>query len=81
MTLDHDTLTLKEGTSAVLTASVEPSTVQESVRWSSDLPDFVSVDQNGKVTAHMLVTTATITALCGGKYAQCRVKVIEDDTF
>lgn len=47
---------------AQLTAVITPKNAQDkSVTWSSDNPDQISVDQNGKIESHILGGSATIT--------------------
>ena len=62
VTLSADTLELdvKPGsitTTAQLTATVEPTTADKSVTWSSTNPAVASVDQSGNVTANSIGTT------------------------
>lgn len=57
------------GESAVLVATVTDSTGaprDESVTWSSSDPSVVEVDQDGKLTTHAALGSATITASAGG---------------
>ncbi|MCM1180997.1 MAG: Ig-like domain-containing protein [Clostridium sp.] len=71
VTLNKTSLTLKEGESEILEATVEPSGI---ARWTSDKPSVAMVDNSGKVTA-VGVGTAQITATAGGKSAVCTVTV------
>ena len=74
ITLDKSELSLKVGSSDVLTATVKPDdATDKSVQWSSSDASIAKVD-NGKVTA-LKSGTATITAECGGKKAECKVTV------
>ncbi|MDE6433790.1 MAG: Ig-like domain-containing protein [Lachnospiraceae bacterium] len=71
VTLNKTSLTLKEGASEILEATVDPS---GTVKWTSDKPSVATVDSSGKVTA-VGVGTANITASAGGKSANCTVTV------
>ena len=73
--LDKTTLELVEGDNTTLTATVDPSdATDKTVAWSSDKPDFATVDNSGKVTA-VAPGTAVITAKAGDKTATCTVAV------
>ena len=73
--LNKTELTLVEGESETLTATVYPSDATEkTVTWSSNAPAVATVDNNGKVTAGA-EGNAIITASAGNKTAQCRVTV------
>ncbi|MBQ8070492.1 MAG: Ig-like domain-containing protein [Bacteroidales bacterium] len=72
--LDKTSLSLKEGESAVLTATVKPdNATDKTVSWTSSNPDIASV-ADGKVTA-IKEGEATITASAGEKSATCKVTV------
>ena len=77
VSLDQSALTLAEGGTAQLTATVEPiDATNKKVTWSSSAPDVATVDASGNVTA-VAEGTATITATTddGGKTAACTVTV------
>ena len=77
VTLDKSSLTLAEGGTAQLTATVKPDNVSnKAVTWESGDTSVATVDTNGKVTA-VGAGTATITATTqdGGKTATCVVTV------
>lgn len=77
VSLDQYVLTLIEGGTAQLTATVEPSdATNKKVTWSSSAPGVATVDASGNVTA-VAEGTATITATTddGGKTATCTVTV------
>ena len=77
VTLDKSSLTLAEGGSAQLTATVKPDNASnKAVTWESGDTSVATVDTNGKVTA-VGAGTATITATTqdGGKTATCVVTV------
>lgn len=77
VTLDKSSLTLAEGGSAQLTATVKPDNASnKAVTWESGDTSVATVDTNGKVTAAG-AGTATITATTqdGGKTATCVVTV------
>lgn len=76
VTLSETSITLAEGQSKELTATVLPDDADnKTVRWSSSNPDVVTVDQTGKITAVAANGTATITAEAGGIKAECSVTV------
>ena len=75
VSLDRMTLTLEENQTTTLIATVNPSDATEkTVSWSSSDEAFVTVDQNGKVTA-VREGMANIIAQAGGKRAVCSVTV------
>ena len=77
VSLDRTTLTLTEGESTQLTATVQPEHAPDkSVTWSSSNPAVAVVDGDGRVTA-VSKGTATITVVTtdGGKKAVCAVTV------
>lgn len=77
VSLDRSALTLSEGDTARLTATVEPAdATNQNVTWASSAPDVATVDASGNVTA-VAEGTATITATTedGGKTATCTVTV------
>ena len=72
--LSKSSLSLVEGESSTLTATVSPSdATDQTVTWTSSNTAVAKVD-GGKVTA-VKEGTATITASCGGKSATCTVTV------
>lgn len=74
VTISKTSLTLIEGESSTLTATVNPSdATEQTVTWSSSNTAVATVN-GGKVTA-VKEGTATITASCGGKSATCAVTV------
>ena len=74
VTLNKTTLTLAEGDSETLTATVNPdNATDKTVTWSSSKTSVATVD-NGKITA-IAEGTATITAKAGEKTATCTVTV------
>ena len=80
--LTPSTITLEEGQSSQLTATVYPANAtNKKVLWSSNYPESVSVDDNGLITAieRRLGVTIIITAKTedGEKTATCRVYVNE----
>ena len=77
VTLDQKKLTIRDGKSAVLVASIKPSNVSiNTVTWSSDNPKIATVNSAGKVTG---VNPGTCTITCQtkdtGKTASCVVTV------
>ena len=80
VSLSSSSLTLKQGKTATLTATVSPSdTYNKTVTWSSSNSSAVSVDQKGVVTALQENSSAVITATTndGGYTATCNVTVEE----
>ena len=74
ITLDKSELSLKVGSSDVLTATVKPDdATDKNVKWSSSDASIVKVD-NGKVSA-LKSGTATITATAGSCSAECIITV------
>ena len=75
ITLSSTSLSLKEGDSHRLTATVTPSDATDSqVTWSSSDPSVATVSDQGEVTA-VRAGNCTITATAGGKSATCTVRV------
>ncbi|MDE5996997.1 MAG: Ig-like domain-containing protein, partial [Muribaculaceae bacterium] len=75
ITLDKTELSLTEGESETLTATVAPNNATDNmVTWKSDDETVATVDKDGKVTA-VKEGTATITASCGEHTATCAVTV------
>ena len=78
VSLNKTSLSLSEGESEKLTATVSPSTaIYKSVSWATNNESVAKVDQTGKVTA-VSKGTATITATAkdgSGKSASCSVSV------
>ena len=73
--LDRTSMTLEEGQSTTLIATISPNDADEkTVTWSSSDANIVTVDQSGKVTA-VKEGAATITAKACGKSATCEVSV------
>ncbi len=72
--LNKDTLTVWEGGSDSLIATVTPSDSTDTVVWSSDNTSVATVDNTGNVTG-VAVGTAKITATAGTKSATCKVTV------
>ena len=79
VSLNRTTLTLMEGNSETLTASVAPEDADDqTVTWSSSDESVASVDANGKVTAvHAGTATITVTTTDGSFTAECTVTVKE----
>ncbi|MBP5382310.1 MAG: Ig domain-containing protein [Bacteroidales bacterium] len=77
VSLDKTTITLTEGGSATLTATVKPDDASnKQVTWESDKVAVATVDENGKVTAVKAGTAViTVTTKDGGKTAKCTVTV------
>ncbi len=77
VTLDKTELTLTEGETETLTATVKPDNADNrKVTWSSDKTEVATVDGAGKVTAVKAgEAVVTVTTEDGGKTATCRVTV------
>lgn len=77
VSLDQNALTLTEGDTVQLTATVEPAdATNKDVIWSSNDEAIATVDANGKVTAvDTGTTTITVTTEDGNKTATCAVTV------
>ena len=77
VTLNKSTLSLIEGGSETLTATITPAdATNQNVAWTSSDATVATVDDNGKVTAVKVGTaTVTVTTQDGGKTATCRVTV------
>lgn len=75
ISIEPKEITLTEGLSAELKATITPANVTDkTITWSSSAESVASVDANGKVTA-LKVGTATITAKNGGVSGECVVTV------
>ena len=75
VSLDKTSLTLNEGETATLAATVKPdNATDKTVTWTSDKASVATVDASGKVTAKA-EGTATITAKASDKTATCTVTV------
>ncbi|MBR5255149.1 MAG: Ig domain-containing protein [Bacteroidales bacterium] len=75
VSIDKTSLSLTEGESATLTATVKPdNATNKTVSWSSSNSSVATVDAAGKVSA-VAEGTATITAKAGEKSATCSVSV------
>lgn len=80
LTLNETTLTLSEGESYQLTASITPETADNpTIQWISSDPNIAGVDENGKVSA-VSQGNATITAKTSDSSnlsATCSITVIK----
>lgn len=76
ITLNKESLELEIGSTAKLTATVEPSdATNSSIVWSSLDNNVVTVDKDGNVKAVAKGETS-VTAVAGGIGASCEVKVV-----
>ena len=74
VTLDRNSVTIEEGQSTTLVATVSPTDADDKdVKWTSSSPSVASVNENGTVRA-LTPGEAIITASAGGKSATCTVK-------
>lgn len=77
--LDKSTLSLEEGATATLNATVEPSNASDkTVTFASSDKEIATVDNKGKVTAVKAGTAdITVTTKDGNKTAKCTLTVTE----
>ena len=77
VTLDKTELTMTEGETETLTATVRPDNADNrKVTWSSDKTEVATVDGAGRVTAVKAgEAVVTVTTEDGGKTATCKVTV------
>ena len=77
VTLDRTELTLTEGETETLTATVKPDNADnKKVKWSSDKTEVATVGGDGRVTAVKAgEAVVTVTTEDGGKTATCKVTV------
>lgn len=74
VTLNKSTLTLTEGNSETLTATISPSNAtNKTVSWSVSPAGYATV--SGGVVRAVKAGSCTVTAACGGKSATCAVTV------
>ena len=80
VSLNKIELTLTEGDSETLTATIAPTdATNQKVTWSSNAPGVATVDADGKVTAVAEgAATITVTTEDGNKTATCTVTVEHD---
>lgn len=77
VTLNKTAITLEVGQSETLTAAILPENATEKqVTWTSSVPEAVTVDGNGKVTAAS-AGEAVVTVRVGNISATCNVKVTD----
>ena len=79
VSLSKSTISLTEGGTETLTATVSPDNASnKSVSWKSSATDIATVDGSGKVTAVKPGSaTITVSTTDGGKTATCSVTVIK----
>lgn len=75
--LNREKLTISEGSSEILTATVSPANASEQgVTWSSSREEVATVDENGTIQALKVgQTTITVTTKDGELQASCEVTV------
>ena len=74
ISIDKTEISIAIGETATLTATITPAdAADQTITWTSSNPDIASVE-NGTVKA-LKAGTATITAECSGKKAECKVTV------
>ena len=80
VTLSHTTLNMKVGEEAQLIATVQPAdATDKSITWESNAPETVSVDSEGRLTAHKAGTAVITARTVNGFSAFCMVTVEEGD--
>ncbi len=77
ISLDQQSVSLTEGESVTLKATVTPVEAASNLKWESNNPEVATVSSNGLVVAQS-AGTATITASANGKQASCTVTVHAD---
>ncbi len=77
ITLSNSSITLKEGSSYIIGASISPydTTDDKTLTWTSSNPAIASVDSDGNVTAKKAGTTVITATSVNGVTAQCQVMV------
>ena len=81
ITLNKTNVTLKEGKTTTLTATVNPSNAtNKNVTWSSDNTSIATVN-NGKVTAKKAGTANIIAKSNNGKTATCKVTITHEHNW
>ncbi len=80
MTIGDGVFAVKPGDSKEIALSIFPENAAEKeVWWTSSAPDIVSIDQNGKVTAHAVGSSEiTVYSADGVHSGTCTVEVKED---
>lgn len=79
VTLDQPSLSLKEGATATLKATVEPANATDkTLIWASSNADLVSVDKNGKVTAKKAGHAVITATAANGVKGECKVTVTKE---
>ena len=78
--LDRNSITLEEGQSTRLTATVLPEdATNKTLVWSIMNSSVATIDQNGVVTG-LQVGSTTVVVNCGNEFAYCSVRVTEKGT-
>ena len=76
VSLDKTSLELPQGESYKLVATVLPENTTDKLTWETSDPDVATVDENGIVTAKMLLGgEAIISAIAGDQKAECNVTI------
>ncbi len=80
--LNATNISLSVGASKLLKTTITPATANKNIKWESDNPSVVSVDEEGEVTAHKTGEPVLITArdTLTGVTASCVVKVTQPAT-
>ena len=76
VSIDNKTSQMIKGTTHVLTFTLNPATTSDIPNFTTDAPNIVHVDSNGKMTANG-VGEATISLNCGDKSDSFKVTVVE----
>ncbi|MBR3134554.1 MAG: Ig-like domain-containing protein, partial [Clostridia bacterium] len=78
--LNKTSITIDNGKSTTLTATVLPSTASnKTVSWSSSNTGIATVDKNGKITGKKEGTTTITVKTNNGKKASCKITVKQEE--
>ena len=78
VTLNHSNLTIEEGKTATLIATIKPdNTTNKAIDWKSKNSKIVSVDNKGNIKAKGVGTTKIIVTTSNNKTAECTITVIK----
>lgn len=76
ISLDKTTLTINEGATAVISATITPDNATDpSITWTSSAPSIATVDANGVISAHTPGTAVIVATSSNGVASVCTVTV------